>query len=246
MFESLIDTPQRTASLGARQHALLLNSNPDAGLKALKRDNWTCHVCGTRLVGLMEVDHLKGHKLCGSDGLAAICQFCHDLKHPVWSLTQRWFEPRDIEVENDRASERKLSRSVLIYAPDITQNEISRMSWAALIDRGAGFTSGPLIDALSERADKAIDFLNVEDPAAIVEVILKLRDDRGEAAARAICKKIDKVIRVVPGALFHDRGLVKWTSSGFKTIDLDVLAASLPQKDPDGSTLIAAARALSA
>lgn len=115
-------------SLGARTHALLASYSMPAIADCLARDNWTCGCCGIRIPGYMEVDHLVFHEPCGANELRAICQFCHNLKHPLWAATR--------------------GRIRLIWAPGLAQEAIHRIAWPVLF---ASFDEADCIEAFDIR-----------------------------------------------------------------------------------------------
>ena len=93
--------------LGARQHSILAGLRQKEIARALVASQWTCHCCGVSLPQLMEFD--GGH---GGTPVKAICQFCHNLDHPVWAAVRGRLEP--------------------IWAPDLDGPTLSRFSWTLL------------------------------------------------------------------------------------------------------------------
>lgn len=99
-------------NFGARFHAMLAGKHGDRYAKVMERDNWICCKCQIHLPGFMEIHHWDdNHQNNDEANLAAICRFCHDIEHPVWSAAR--------------------GRLRLIAAPDIAQEEITRLAWGA-------------------------------------------------------------------------------------------------------------------
>ena len=112
----MTDAAQGTLALGARAHAELASDSLAAVAECRERDRWTCGCCGIRVPGYMEVDHVNGHTPCDAGQLRAICQFCHNLKHPVWAALRGRFR--------------------LISAPGIGQASLHRIAWQVFFSSG--------------------------------------------------------------------------------------------------------------
>jgi len=193
-------------TLSARDHALLNTSMSDQVATALRDGDWTCHTCGVRLEGLMEIDHLKGHKRCTPAEMAPICQFCHDLKHPMWAMARK--------------------RAFPVFAPDLAQPDLSRFAWSALCemtrpDSEEAFDD--LLDAISERETAAFEMLDGENMEAALEAVLVIRDKSGAAAAESVCAELDAHIRFLPSCLRDGEPLHRWTPQGFRPVALEHL-----------------------
>ena len=101
----LADRAPLQLTFNALGHSVLAGRHTAAIASALA--SWRCHVCGTRLPGLLEFD---GH---GADGeCRPICQFCHNLDHPMWAATT--------------------GRLTLVLAPDVPQAELTGLCWTIL------------------------------------------------------------------------------------------------------------------
>ncbi len=74
---------------------------------AMREADWTCHLCGICLPEMMEFD--GGH---GGEAVRPVCQFCHNIDHPVWAAGRGRMAP--------------------VWAPDMDCAEISRLSWVLL------------------------------------------------------------------------------------------------------------------
>lgn len=112
VFEYLVTTPLEWLRLGARDHAFIATQFNSEFAQCLARDKWTCHCCGTWLPGFMEVDHVGNHDWNHLEDIRAICQFCHNLRHPVWAALRGRFRA--------------------FWSSGIDQVSINRMAWSAL------------------------------------------------------------------------------------------------------------------
>lgn len=206
MFRDVLTGHPRLLNLGARDHALI-NATMTAEIAiALKSGDWTCHVCGVRLEGLMEIDHLKGHRRSAAAELAPICQFCHDLRHPMWAMARK--------------------RAFPVYAPDLAQRDLSRMAWSLLGEMtreegGAVFES--LLGAISERESAAFDLLQGENMESALEAILVIRDREGAEKASQVATTLDEGLRYLPVCVRDGEPLTRWTPEGFREVPLALL-----------------------
>lgn len=226
MFQTVLTGNPRLMNLGARDHALINATMSEAVAPALKMGDWTCHVCQVRLKGLMEVDHLKGHRSCGASDLRPICQFCHDLKHPMWAMARK--------------------RAFPIYAPDLDQSSLSRLSWSLLCEmtRPDGTESfDPLVGSFGERESAAYDLLQGENMESALEAIIVVRDREGAALAQTAAALLDASIRYLPTVIRDGEPVQKWTVSGFREVPLDLLHTAMGPV-PDLSRMSAASREL--
>ena len=92
-------------TFNARRHSIVAGRNREEIAAALR--GWTCHVCGVCLPRLMEFD--GGH---GNREFRPICQLCHNIDHAVWSAA--------------------VGRLELVWAPDIAQEDLTRLCWTLL------------------------------------------------------------------------------------------------------------------
>ena len=223
MFQAVLSGNPRQLTLSARDHALINASMPDAIAAALKAGDWTCHVCGVRLVGLMEADHLKGHRKCGPEGVSPICQFCHDLKHPMWAMARK--------------------RAFPIYAPDLPQTDLSRFSWTLLSEMtrdSGGEMFEALLETIGEREASAFEMIDGENMEAALEAVLVLRDRVGKDAALKTCKELDAHIRFLPSCVRDGEPIMRWTSSGFRPVPVELIHDAMGS-EPDFEKLTRAA-----
>jgi hypothetical protein len=202
MFSSLITTSLPLLTLSAQKHNMLNAGMIEDITRMMEREKWTCHVCGTQLNGLMEVDHLKGHSLKGASGIRPICQFCHDRKHPVWAASQ--------------------GRLSVIHAPDLSHEEISQISWALLLHKkNTDFSIDVkrLDRELRARREDAFDAIGHENPESIFESIFAIRDIKGDKETMSILEEMDKHLRFIPSAVFsEDPEITSWGDGGFRKL----------------------------
>jgi hypothetical protein len=229
MFRDVLTGHPRLLNLSARDHALINATMTAEIATALKSGDWTCHLCGIRLEGLMEIDHLRGHKRCGAKDVAPICQFCHDLKHPMWAMARK--------------------RAFAIYAPGTSQQDLTRMSWSLLgeVTREEGGSSfDGLMEAISERESYAFDLLQGENMESALEAILVIRDREGAERAKRVAQVLDEGLRYLPVCVRDGVPISRWTPEGFRPVPVDVLHRALGPA-PDMERLsVAASELLSA
>lgn len=206
MFQSVLSGNPRLLTLSARDHALINAAMPDAIATAFREQNWTCHVCGVRLEGLMEVDHLKGHRPCQAAEIAPICQFCHDLTHPMWATSRKRIFP--------------------IYAPDLAQSDLSRFAWTLLSEmtrENSEAMFGGLVEAIGEREAAAFEMMDGENMESALEAILVLKDLAGADTALNVSQVLDARIRYLPACVRDGEPLMRWTSAGFRPVPVALL-----------------------
>jgi hypothetical protein len=226
MFQLVLDGSPRQLTLSGRDHALINASMADVIAKVFQDHDWTCHVCGVRLEGLMEIDHLKGHRPCEAASVASICQFCHDLRHPMWAMSRK--------------------RAFPVYAPDIPQAALSRFAWTLLSEmtrtNGEEMFEG-LIDAIAERESAAFEMLDGENMESALEAILVLKGRSGAHIAAKACRELDAQIRFLPSCVRDGQPLLRWTSAGFRPVPIDILHRAFGP-EPDFEKLSRAASEL--
>lgn len=109
---SFLTRPITVLKMGQRQHEALLAGVHDTVKAVMEAHKWTCHKCGVRAQGYMQIDHLRTHADQDIKNLRPICSFCHDQDHVIWSAARK--------------------RVVPIIAPDLTNEHISRIAWAMM------------------------------------------------------------------------------------------------------------------
>lgn len=228
MFQAVLSGNPRLLALSARDHALINAAMADAIATCFRDHDWTCHVCGIRLEGLMEVDHLQGHRPSRAADVAPICQFCHDLRHPVWAMSRK--------------------RAFPIHAPGIEQRSLTRFAWTLLSEmtRETGEDSfESIMEAIGERETAAHDMLEGENMEAALEAILVLRDKIGLESVSRTCRELDAHIRFLPTCLRDGGPILRWTPAGFRPLPVNLIHDAIGPA-PDFSQLSRAAAELSA
>lgn len=213
-------------TLSARDHALINGAMAPEIAACFRDKGWTCHICGLRLDGLMEIDHLSGHRPCSAADLAPICQFCHDLRHPIWAMSRK--------------------RAFPIFAPDLDQCALTRLCWALLTEmtRPEGREAFEEIGAaLAERESAAFELLDGDNMESALEAILVIRDRTGHEAARKVAAELDAQLRYVPSCVRDGEPLRRWTPEGFREVPTDRLHAAFGEV-PDMGRLARAATEL--
>ncbi len=209
MLSTMIQSSLVTMNLRAIDHGSLLTRDAQTCQKVFQRDRDCCHVCGYQIPGHMEIDHLKGHKPCDASDLATICQFCHNLKHPIWAGARK--------------------RIIPVYAPDLTQEDLHRLAWTVLAWRNGGEGVPDEIAAVPEqmmqRKNDISEILGCEDAESLFEAVMGLPDLIGKKAAREALMRIDQVLRFWPAELLPDyedlpkaARLSVWDIGGFRVV----------------------------
>ncbi|MCY4591382.1 MAG: hypothetical protein OXE86_12645 [Alphaproteobacteria bacterium] len=161
----VLELPARHLTFGARAHAIRAGEHSDAVARSLELGNWTCHVCGIRLPGLMEFDGGHGPE---PDDIRPICQICHNLDHAVWAAG--------------------LGRLVPIWAPDIPQPALTRICWITLaLSR---LVPGPF-PASHQPPDDEEEVSGLADEMDDLDQQMRLRLKAGAESARLVLEMID-------------------------------------------------------
>ena len=237
-FSLLPRKPRKLLSLGAYHHHALNAAMPDRVRDTLRYASWTCHVCGVYLPGFLEVDHFDYHEPGFFGPIAPICQFCHDLKHPLWAVARDRMVP-------------------VIMPPEISQSTLTRLCWL-IISCGLHWpdTARYMQDLVRKLRcyepayDGVIDTCNIAD---LFESLLGVVDFHGAQDAEEIAQFLDAKIRFLPSAVidisvlrtFSVRGYVpvrqavlrKSTRKPFSHGEIDALISRfmfLKEEGPDG------------
>jgi len=201
MFTSLLNTPLTLMTLGAQAHNVLNAAMIDDISVMMEKHKWTCHVCNVRLPGMMEVDHTKGHKVSAKDGIAPICQCCHDRKHILWAASR--------------------NRITLIHAPDLSYPEISQLTWSLLSHKeqdGFNIDHKKIYRDLSARREDAFDAVGHDNLEAVFEAILTVSDTQDEEVLMSRLADYDAHLRIAPTILVdEDAGIKVWSTGGFRS-----------------------------
>ena len=186
----LADACPGELALGARAHSMILGKATGAASSRLAMDDWTCRVCGTRIPDFMEVDHTGGHAPCGPNGLSAICQFCHNLRHPLWAAARGRFR--------------------LFWGPDVSQRDVHRTAWQVLFASGRvdGRDANPEIRSAAalvvediDRRERALECIaGSANACGFLEALFAARDLLADSAFGGIADSLDKVVRFWPSA----------------------------------------------
>ena len=227
MLSNIVSTNLKILTLGARDHAMLLEGREDACLATFREADHVCHVCGVRTVDGLEIDHTAGHVAGVTKGLRAICQFCHDLKHPLWAASH--------------------GRLVPIWAPGIAQRDLHRLSWAILTWREAFPDAiAPVRAGLLARADRFADTFECGSAEALFEAAFMTCDELGMEHGKATLNKVDQTLRFVPrevllapediGSVLIDQAsrLSTWRIGGFRKIARMTAGDMATDHDPKG------------
>jgi hypothetical protein len=216
MLSDMIKSSMVTLNLRAIDHGSLLTREAKKCQEVFNREKDRCHVCGFRIPGYMEIDHLKGHRPCPASDMSCICQFCHNIKHPIWSAARK--------------------RIVPVYAPEFTQEDLHRLAWTVLAWRdGEGDLPVSIADIpalMASRHEKIKDILGCMDAESLFEAALGLPRLLGDNVAAETLMKIDQFLRFWPSELMPDHEslpkgarLSNWTIGGFRVVADDVAAA---------------------
>ena len=160
-FGEIVRTDLSILGMGARAHSELASNNPKAISECLARDDWTCCICRTRIPGFMEVDHVQSHGPCQADQLRTICQFCHNLRHPLWAALRGRFR--------------------IFWAPGLEQLWINRIAWHVLfasrsrsdgeIDSDLNAAAQQIFNDVSRRETVLADILGGSDALGFWEAL---------------------------------------------------------------------------
>lgn len=225
--------------LGIRQHGALLAGQAGLVAKVFKRDRECCHVCGYRIPGHMEIDHVAGHRRGVTEGdLRTICQFCHNLRHPIWAASR--------------------SRMVPIHAPDLSQSDLHRLAWTLLAWRdveNGPIDEGAVTGAIDMRRSIFLERFGCQAADALLEAACGLPDLKTGAgkkiggAAVGILARVDQSLRFWPTELLpmieeFDAGcrVSTWGIGGFQVIAESAAEAIRADQDPDFERIGKAAR----
>jgi len=245
MLAELTSTPITSLNLGARDHAALAAGNEELHAEVFARDGHACHVCGSRCRDALEIDHQAGHRPTAASGLKAICQFCHNLRHPLWAASRH--------------------RIIPIYAPDISQAALHRLAWVALCWRDApeapldmtglhgmiedrrvqlckrlGFRGAD--GFADDKRTRLVELMTLGSAEALFEAALTVADDVRIGPERAVrtLTAVDQYLRfwpteLMPGIEDLDPAarLSRWDLGGFKVIADEVAGAVREDLSPD-------------
>lgn len=202
--------------IGARDHALITGQMSTTTMSCLERDNWQCHICGIRLRGFMEVDHINGHNICKLDDVKTICQFCHNLQHALWAANRGRFR--------------------IIWAPALKQEILTIISWQVMvftpanngrtIDDDLVILAKDVVEDARRRERILGNILGSSNAAGLFETLYSLKRLKGDVAYQSAIDRLNKYVRFWPTAT--DRIIDKspaseadfghWRSDGFTSM----------------------------
>lgn len=232
MLELIARSSLKGLTLGVRDHAALLQQAGSACEEIFKAHNHSCHVCGTRVPDGLEIDHGSQHVLNAKPSdLKPICQFCHNLKHPLWAASR--------------------GRLVAIYAPDISQVDLHRLAWSMVLWREVHPEAFETVQAdLLARASRLSELLDCESVEAMFEAALATVDTLGADRALKSLRKVDQVLRFIPSEVMLDidqvgdtaieqgSRLSTWTIGGYRKIARTVAQNMLTRIDPEAISIM--------
>lgn len=228
MLAALVRSDLRLLNLGARDHAALLGHDVDLCSRVFADADGCCHVCGTHVPEALEIDHTRGHARGKSHdaGLRAICQFCHNLKHPLWAAAR--------------------GRIVPVWAPDIPQIDLTRLSWSMVAWREVHPQEFELVRRdLLVRAGRFADTFACQGVEALFEAAFATCDALGASRAGPLLAQVDQVLRFVPAEVLLDGEMIAdetidqsmrlstLSVGGFRKIPRSVARSMLMTHDPE-------------
>lgn len=235
LLERLVSSDILVANLGIRDHAQIIGHDADLCRAVFEKHNHTCHLCGVKTLTALEIDHTEGHSKSAKKGMKPICQFCHDLKHPLWAAAR--------------------GRIIPIWAPDMTQIDLIQLSWALITWRDVHREEYLAVRSdLITRKDMLEEFMGWGDisPAlaehetpheaeVLFEAAFASVDAIGIDLAKPALRKLDQVLRFIPHEVLRDTDdktfqlssrLSTWTVGGFRKISRAVSLELLEKNDP--------------
>ena len=215
-FSLVMRQPRADMLIGAHEHAVLISEMPNTVRWMLRSRKWTCNVCGVRLPGLMEVDHFDAHETNPENPRAPICQFCHDLKHPLWAATRH--------------------RLVPVYMTAMGQTTFTRLCWV-MISRALHEEQGaerlrPIIEALMHRRMQAGRMLRTLNMTEAFEALFGVADRDGYWNAGMLGQRIDTLVLMMPAAVLDISKLCQWTGVGFEPVSRPALCKATKKPLP--------------
>lgn len=224
MLADMLKTSMTSIAIPAASHAALSAVQPAVMASVVAKAKEQCHVCGFRIPGMMEVDHLRGHRKSKSSDLACICQFCHSLKHPLWAGAN--------------------GRIIPIIAPDMTQEDLHRLAWVCLawrdVDADHDLDVDGIVDAMEARHTQLLDTLGAADAESLFEAVFDMRRLVGDDEAKRIAMRLDQFVRFWPAELtagFSDlpraSRVSAWGARGFRVLAEDAAEAIRKDTAPD-------------
>ena len=231
VFEYVVTSPLDQLKHGAREHAVLATEHRQVFSRCLLRDDWTCHRCKTRLPGFMELDHVKSHDIHQEQNLRTICQFCHNLRHPLWAALR--------------------GRIRAFWSPATGQDSINRIAWSVLSAERCGHKMPDVqaamhgfLEAIRHRELLLSDIIGSTHSEALFEAMLVSSRYMSSECSRHVARGLDQYIRFWPLAAERILEQPSRSSSTFSSwqgnrfVDMTgVLLENLPSKVEDPGLL---------
>ena len=177
-------------AMGSRAHSVIAGACLDSIAARLALDEWTCSVCSTRIPEFMEVDHAGRHEVCDPERMTAICQFCHQLKHPVWAGLRQ--------------------RTRLFWGPGLDQADINRTAWQVFfaspdskgmtVDEAVADAAARTVEDVDRRERVLEHIVGSAHPEAFFEALFTARDLLADAEFLSVSALLDSFVRFWPTA----------------------------------------------
>lgn len=225
MLEQMMQSDLRGLNFGVRDHARILGQDAVTCRAVFEAHDYTCHVCGIRSVEGMEIDHGSRHQAGVSSGLKPICQFCHNLKHPLWAAARGRITP--------------------IWAPDISQQDLTRLAWAMVAWREVHPESFDVLRSdLLVRVQDLSEALGSFSAEGLFEAAFAAHAILGPEKGRSTMRRIDQALRFVPSEILLEPDQISdtsldqasrlstWTIGGFRKIARMAGRSILTDLDP--------------
>ena len=229
-FSLILQRPRTELLFDAHQQNRRNAAMPDRVRQALHRHDWTCNVCGVRLPGLMEIDHLDGQG--PGVRIAPICQLCHDLKHPLCTAAEHRLAP--------------------VALKEMDQRTLTRLCWI-MLSRSLHEEQGkerlrPIIRVLKRRRVQAKRALRTTHMTEAFEGLFTVLDIVGTESANGIAGRLDDCVRLMPAEILDSSTLCAWTGADVVPASRSALREATQQPLPpdEADALLAAAKSLAA
>lgn len=203
MLSAIAGASPAILSLGIRQHGHILTGSEEAVEKTFSKSGWRCHCCGVQIPGFMEIDHVGPHAP-GATRMETICQFCHDLRHPLWAAAR--------------------GRLVPIYAPGIPQHEITMLAWMVVAWREEEMCHvAGVYRAIEERNAHLDTLIGTRSAESFLEGVMSFYGKIGSKRAGPVLMRLDNQIRFWPSEATREYSdlpaaarLSTWSTGGFR------------------------------
>lgn len=235
MFADLVSRPLPELNLGIRAHGSILAKGDKIVAAVFKRDKERCHLCGFRIPGFMEIDHRRGHKQnTQAADLKTVCQFCHNLRHPLWSAARK--------------------RMVPIFAPDLSQSDLHRLAWTLLAWRDVEdgpIDAGAVTGLIVSRREAFHRYLGCSSAEVLFESAINMTDPKflGPKKSAALFSKMEQNVRFWPTELLDSNDEADpgsrfsiWDVGGYRVVAEDAAESIRQDQKPDFDKIRAGTR----